>query len=314
MKRILMTGLLALFGFLPGEDSKQFTDWSAPVNLGPVVNSTAVDSCVSISKDGLMLIFSSTRQSPGTTNRDLYVSKRDSKEAPWGVPLPLTMLNTTVWESCPALSLDEHRLYFTRPGVCGGYDIWVSHRQDRRDDFGWELPANLGCAADGYVNSEAGDQTPTFFEDEDGRTVMYFSSNRLGSASFDHYQSVMSDDDTFGPATPITELNSEYGDQGITVRRDGLEVIFLSARPYAGKVASMTNLEFWTATRESTKDPWSVPIPVPSLGSPASAQGRITLSFDGREIYFTSWNEPTTGNADLWVAKREKVGGPKTKQ
>ncbi len=211
------------------------------------------------------------------------------------------MLNTGVWESCPAFSLDEHRLYFTSPrtGTCGGQDIWVSRRQDRRDNFGWEPPVNLGCESYGFVNSAAGDLAPTFFEDEAGRVVMYFSSNRPGSANWDHYQSVMRDDDTFGPATPIAELNSAASDQGITVRRDGLEVFFLSDRGNAPM-----SLDFWKATRKSTDDPWSEPVRVDSL-NPASAQGHIALSFDGRELYFTSWNLPSYGSADLWVARRE---------
>ena len=33
----------------------QFTDWTPPQNLGPVVNSAFLDSCVAISKNGLSL-------------------------------------------------------------------------------------------------------------------------------------------------------------------------------------------------------------------------------------------------------------------
>ena len=86
------------------------------------------------------------------------------------------------WDSCPALSLDEHRLYFTQLDGREGaalelYDIWVSRRQDRRDDFGWEPPVNFGC----QVNSPANDVAPSFFEDETGTVVMYFGSNRVGA-------------------------------------------------------------------------------------------------------------------------------------
>ena len=38
------------------------------------------------------------------------------------------------------------------------------------------------------------------------------------------------------------------------------------------------------------------------------AQGRISFSFDGRELYFTS---NRSGNIDLWVARREKLQGKK---
>ncbi len=303
MKRILVTGVLALLGFLPGEQPKQFSDWSTPAKVDGV-NSGDLDSCVAISKNGMNLIFSSNRQSPGTTNRDLYMSKRESRNGVWGTPVPLTVLNSGVWDSCPALSPDEHWLYFTSPrtGTCGGQDIWVSHRQDRRNDsYGWEWeePTNLGCDKDGYINSTAFDLTPTLFEDEEGRLIMYFGSNRAGG--YDLYQSAMEDDGTFGPATPIAELNSAYTDLGITVRRDGLEVIFLSMRGGAHD-----SYDFYTATRESTDDLWSEPVPVASLGIPAYAQGRIALSFDATELYFTSYRD---GNTDIWVAIRERVRG-----
>ena len=307
---VLVVGVLALVGFAPVADIPEFTDWLEVVNMGPVVNSSVADSCVTISKNGLSLFFSSTRNAG--MSRDLFVSERESTDADWGTPEPLETLNTTVWESCPALSLDEHRLYFTAPqgpyGGCGAgnsNDIFVSRRQDRRYDFGWEPPVNLGCAPSG-PNSASGDQTPALFEDEAGRVLLYLASNRSGN--WDHYQSVMSDDDSFGPATALTELNSTSTDQGITVRRDGLEVFFLSNRPGG---SGSGGLDFWRATRTSTADPWEEPEFVPSLGNPSWAQGKISLSFDGRELYFTSWNEPTSGSADLWVARRERVRGKK---
>lgn len=312
MKFILAAALVVLLGVVPGAPLPEFTDWSPPVNLGPVVNSPSLDSCVTISKNGMSLFFSSSRPK-GAGNRDLYVSQRVSVDDPWGSPQPLVALNTSAWESCPALSLDEHQLYFTsdRAGTCGGYDIWVSRRHDRRDDFGWEPPLNLGCTPDG-PNSSVNDMAPTLFEDEDGRVLMYFASNRSGN--LDHYQAVMSDDDTFGLATPITELNSPQGDVGITVRRDGLEVFFLSSRPGGGGSGKIGLWDFWRATRSSTEEPWSQPVFVPSLGNPAWAQGKISLSFDGRELYFTSYRQPSIDGkdqADIWVARREKLGGRK---
>ena len=50
--------LLALF---PGGVLAQFTEWSTPMNMGPVVNSPYVDSCVTVSKNGLSMFFFSNR-------------------------------------------------------------------------------------------------------------------------------------------------------------------------------------------------------------------------------------------------------------
>lgn len=296
-----------------------FTGWSVPVNLGTPVSTTYLESCVTISKNGLSLFFSSVRPD-GQGSRDLYVSKRESIDSHWGDPQPLTTLNTPSWESCPALSLDEHRLYFTspRPGGCGGQDIYVSRRHDRRDDFGWEPPVNLGCAAEGGPNSEAGDLTPALFEGERGRVLMYFSSDRDVPYEYHIYESEMGECGTFGPASLVAELMGLF-EQGVTVRRDGLEVIFLRATPTPYPYPDDFSMDFWVATRRSARDLWSTPVHVPSLGTPpgtpwegpAWAQGKISLSFDGRELYFTSWRDPSNGLADLWVARREKLQGKK---
>ena len=134
---------------------------------------------------------------------------------------------------------------------------------------------------------------------------MYFSPARPDPRVYNIYQSEMRDDDTFGPATPVTELNvpRQYN-VSPTVRRDGLEVIFLSSRGCPGCV------RFWTATRESTSDPWSEPVLVESL-SLRKPFARITLSFDGRELYFSSKRDGGYGMADLWVARRVKLRGNK---
>jgi OOP family OmpA-OmpF porin len=49
--------------------------WSSPVNLGPVVNSTAFDGAPALSWDGATLFFYSTRPR-GRGGADLYVTTR----------------------------------------------------------------------------------------------------------------------------------------------------------------------------------------------------------------------------------------------
>ena len=165
---------------------------------------------------------------------------------------------------------------------------------------------HLACEGEGGVNSAARELTPAFFEDEAGRVLLYFTRNRPNAPFFDIYQREMRDDDTIGPATPVQELNgAAFHSSYAVVRRDGLEVIFGLNR--TGGSGNVNQMDFWAATRASTKDPWSKPVFVPSLGSPAWMQGRIALSFDGRELYFTSLRAGGYGGADLWVAKREKL-------
>src|SRR5438128_12471110 len=61
-----------------------YSDWSAPVNLGPVVNSSSNDQHPSISKDGLSLYFVSNRPGGFGVN-DIYVTQRATLRDP-GVP------------------------------------------------------------------------------------------------------------------------------------------------------------------------------------------------------------------------------------
>ena len=141
--------------------AQEFGPWSAPVNLGATVNSACDDQHPTLSKDGLSLIFSSTRpQDPTLTSCDvalhLWVSQRDSLDSPWQTPLPLTMLNSPdnspFQEHAPNLTTDGHWLFFhssRNEGSCNGgglAELWAAHRQDKRNDFGWETPINLAVS------------------------------------------------------------------------------------------------------------------------------------------------------------------------
>ena len=89
-----------------------------------------------------MLYFASNRAG-GTGLQDLYISERLSIEDPWGSPQNLGIsINSGSNEVCPTLSTDGHRLYLVSdsPGGCGGQDLYVSRRRDKRDNFAWSLP------------------------------------------------------------------------------------------------------------------------------------------------------------------------------
>src|SRR5207249_3715075 len=61
-------------------------DWEAPVNLGPVINTTFIENGPALSIDGHLLFFFSTR--PGTGGNDIYVSRRTDThdDFAWGPP------------------------------------------------------------------------------------------------------------------------------------------------------------------------------------------------------------------------------------
>lgn len=301
-------------------DSPKFSDWSVPVSLGPVVNSAFADFDPFISKDGLSLYFAAgSARGGGFGAFDIWVSQRTSEDAPWGMPRNLgPIINTSAREFKPALSLDGHRLYFAsnRPGGFGDVDLYVSRRKNKRDDFGWEAPVNLGS----NINSAASEESPlALFEDEaTGIITAYFASNRRdptagGLGDYDIYASQQVSDGTFGPGVLVDELSTFFHrDRDPAIRRDGLEIFLASNRP-----EGFGGLDLWVATRLSTADAWSAPV---NLGAVINTPPRApeleqpndwspALSFDGTTLYFAPAFR--AGNMsqmfDIWVTTRTKV-------
>src|SRR2546425_8908764 len=68
------------------EEGPRWSDWSTPVNLGPLINAAGFDqSGPALSRDGLSLYFASSR--PGGVGRnDLWVAQRSSRDEAWGTP------------------------------------------------------------------------------------------------------------------------------------------------------------------------------------------------------------------------------------
>jgi len=95
--------------------------WGEPVNLGPNVNSGAMDWSPSISTNGLTLIFS--RQSPGS----LWATTRRSTDDDWGPSVQLPLHSPGGWLHGPTLSPDGSTLYLEAYAAWGGYgagDFW----------------------------------------------------------------------------------------------------------------------------------------------------------------------------------------------
>ena len=288
------------------DDDALWSSWSTPQNLGATINSSANEQHPAISKDGLSLYVSSDRAG-GKGGLDIYVSHRESINDPWG-PLANvgSNINSASNDLAPSFSPDGHLLYFhsNRQGGCGGADLYVSRRHDKRDDFGWGPAKNLGCV----VNSTFDDAGPTIFEDEaTGITTLYFTSTRPGGpGDFDIYASTrVGDEADFGPAVLVPELSGPFRDTRTAIRRDGLE-IFLSSDSQ-GRLGGNGSQDLWVSTRPTTLDPWSTPVNLGPTVNSTAFDGAPALSFDGTTLYFYSTRPGGFGNNDLWVTTRTKL-------
>jgi WD40 repeat protein len=294
-------------------DAPTWSAWSAPVNLGPVVNSPFNDNHPAISKDGLSLYITSGR--PGGVNgvnagqfEEIWFSQRASPDADWGPPVNLGPAINIVGSNTgsPTFTPDGHRMYFhsNRPGGCGLADLYTARRHDTRDDFGWGPPENLGCV----VNGPSNDNGPTYFEDENtGITTLYFTSTRTGGpGDFDIYASTrVGEGGEFGPPVLVAELSAPGRDTRTAIRRDGLEM-FLSSDG-TGRAGGIGSQDIWVSTRATTLDPWSTPVNLGPTVNSTAFDGAPALSFDATTLYFFSERAGGFGKRDLYVTKRQRI-------
>ena len=162
-------------------------------------------------------------------------------------------------------------------------------------DFTFGEPANLGPK----VNSPSGDSPGCFSSDG---LEMYFDSNRSGGyGSWDIWVSTREavDDDWGAPVNLGPKVNTSQGDGCAHISADGLELYFDSNR--SGGYGSW---DIWITTRQTKDDSWGQPT---KLGPPINTsffEGRVSISSDGLELYFSSNRPGGYGSDDIWVSRR----------
>ncbi|MGI9102170.1 MAG: PxKF domain-containing protein [Terriglobales bacterium] len=317
-------------------------DWAVATHLPGPVNTVSQETNPVLTADGLTMYFVCTDQNlggcPGLGKDDIWIAHRASIHDPWDPPANLgPVINTSANENSPQLSAEGTRLYFSSDrntaGSRGGSDLWLS----TWDGTAWSPPVNLG---DG-VNTSWNESSPsTFVDPETGTTILFFYSDRAGGLQpNDIYSSALQTDGTFGPATPVAELNTSANEQALSVRHDGLEIFFISNRP--GSILNaqgQASFDHWTSTRASTHDPWSQPVNVdpnvvpgtqPPVASKAINSGRHDgqphITADGMSLYFaaaqrhedfgigTQCTQPLPGSQcyfDIWMTTRPDTTPP----
>jgi Tol biopolymer transport system component len=150
-------------------------DWTMPVNLGSMINSSSGEGCPSISNDGLELYFW-TNRAGGSGSFDMWVSRRTTIQDDWIMAENLgPVSNSATWDLCTDVSPDGLLLVFVsaRPGGYGveSNDLWMMRWPAIGEP--WGLPVNLGP----IVNTSGNENGPCISADG---SILYFSSNRPG--------------------------------------------------------------------------------------------------------------------------------------
>ena len=212
--------------------------WGEPVNLGPVVNSSAKDAQPSLSTDILTLFFHSLRPG-GSGGADLWVTRRPTIFDSWATPVNLgPTVNSPYRDAAPSISADNLELYFLsdRPGGFGSNDIYVSTRATM--DEPWGEPVNLGPV----VNSSASDNHPSV--SSDGLSLFFGSTRSGGYGGYDLWVTTRKTrNEPWGePVNLGSTVNSSTGDGASNISADGLTLFFQATRP-----GGFGDLDIWQA-------------------------------------------------------------------
>ena len=161
-------------------------------------------------------------------NCDIYRS--GYKNDKWGAieALDSNINSPDSWESQPSISSDGKTLYFVsdRAGGFGGYDIYVSHKDENGK---WSPAENLGKV----INSKGNEKAP--FIHPDNRTLYFSSDGRDGLGGYDIYYSRMNDDGTWSEPKNIGyPINTRFDDVGFYVSTDGHKGYFASNKMTPG--------------------------------------------------------------------------------
>jgi outer membrane protein OmpA-like peptidoglycan-associated protein len=175
--------------------------WSEPENIRSPVNTQYWESQPSISSDGKMLFFTSSRPG-GSGGKDLWYSRMNDISL---FTEPVNMgkaINTEGDEMSPFIHFDGKTLYFASDGRTGmgGFDIYLTRMNE---DSTWTEPQNLGYPINTW-NDEMG------LIIESGGKKAYFSSvrnkaNGKDIFSFNLYESAR--------PTPVSYLKGKVYDR-----------------------------------------------------------------------------------------------------
>jgi Tol biopolymer transport system component len=208
-------------------------EWESPENLGPVVNSSALDGYPAISTDGLELYFMSDRQG-GIGGVDLYVAKRAMKSDAWGEPVNLgSVVNSSGNDSWPSLSADDLELYFTAGReTAGGWEYSLYMIKRETVDASWGQPTDLGP----IVNSWPRQICPTI--SSDGRLLLFcdywvapFRSGGFGASDIWCTSRIAQDSEWGEPVNVGLPINTPFYDEAPKISVDGSTLYFASNQP-----------------------------------------------------------------------------------
>lgn len=241
---------------------------------------------------------------------------------PWSTPVNIIEINSSAVEVAPALSPDRKTIVFTR----GGSFLFYATRSSPSDAFAPPQALYSNVPYFGPTWNPAGDRL-LFNDPADQLFEATFDGTRFGAAtaipdlsgtpvqspslSADGRELFFGDNvnsqqiwrstrptpnDPWGPAQPISELDTTYYEGWPSISGDGLTLYYES---------TMGGSAVWTATRPSIGAFFENAMKVSDLNIDLIKTGDPSVSHDGRTIVFASDRTPTAGAHDIWISTRD---------
>lgn len=247
------------------------------VRLLASLSSDAKDDNPTLSADQLLLCFTSKRnftQADGGVRDDvnIYCSERQRVTLPFSAPVPMTALNTPLFESSPALSASGLEMWWgsLRAGGKGGMDIWHALRADR--DAKWTK-----IKPEAILNTEA-DDVPRPMGGP-GNAYMPLAS-RIGGGNYRTFIAQRKDGAFLKPVL-IAELGSDKrGAKDAFLDNSGLTLYF-------AQTTSDNPGNLYAARRQGIDENFGEIVALGGVNSPRDDRDPW-LSADGNDLYFAS--------------------------
>jgi ELWxxDGT repeat protein len=230
---------------------------------------------------------------------DLYVSRRNSKDAPWGLPELVKELQTSDFDGQPSLSSDGLTLYYVNGNDAPNFDdLIVDVRSARRPTptSPFEKPTILFGGP-----GEPPTVAPSISADE--LTLYAQRLDPVGRIADVYVSHRATTDDPWGELVPMPELSDPAKWQSRPhISSDGRTLFFYESNGWEqSNQAARGNGDLMMLVRSSDQSPWSEPINLGSAINSGSQEDFAHLSFDRRTLYFVR-AVVANENGEIWQA------------